>query len=398
MPRRRNLRSRLKEVGWIFAGIAPLVFFWMVCHERTSAQQDPYPPRPRTIPRGPDLPARSPVAPRASVILTGEVVDPEGRPVAHVPVRLVDPEGRGDVLSPGRPREIRDLDARSDESGRFRFAGLAPGRRFLIAQPDDRAAACVELSLSDPETHHRLQLPLPVSLAGLTQSRARLLFVCRIPGMPATGHRPVERTAVADEGGAYRVDGLPPSLAFTVRIEADGYRSRTFGPYQFPSGRQILDFDLDSGLTLRGTVRDGAGRPVAGARIVFDDARAVSDADGAFLLSGLEDRTTTLTASRDGHIQTVMTAVRPGSIDVTLPRAAEVSGRITGGRARYISFTLGDARYRLGLGDSETFRIPSVPPGPLRLDVEDAECRVVATVMVEAPEGGCVEGVEILLR
>ncbi|RPH41260.1 MAG: carboxypeptidase regulatory-like domain-containing protein [Planctomycetota bacterium] len=397
MPKRTNLRSRLKEVGWIFAGAAPLAFFWMICHERTSAQ-DPYPPRPRAILRGPDVAPRSPVASRASLLLTGEVVDPEGLPVAHVPVRLVDPEGRGDVLAPGRTREIRDLDARTDESGRFRFAGLAPGRRFLIAQPDDRAAACVELALSDPETHHRLELPLPVSLAGLTQSRARLSFVCRIPGMPSTGHRPLERQAVADESGAYRVDGLAPSLAFTVRVEADGYRSRIFGPYQFPSGRQLLDFDLDTGLTLRGTVRDGGGRPVAGARVVFDDARTLSDADGTFLLAGLADRTTTLTTSRDGHIQTVMTAVRPGSIDVTLPRAAEVSGRITGGRARYISFTLGDARYRMGLGDSDTFRIPSVPPGPLRLDVEDAECRVVGTVMVEAPEGGCVEGVEIQLR
>ncbi len=397
MRKRTDLRSRLKEFGWILAGIAPLAFFWMICHERTSSA-DPYTPRPKPILRGPDLAPRSPVASRPALILTGEVVDPEGRPVARVPVRLVDPEGRGDVLAPGRTREIRDLDARTDESGRFRFSDLAPGRRFLIAQPDDRAPACVELYLSEPETHHRLALPLPVSLAGLTHPRARLSFVSRIPGMPSPGHRPIERTAVAEENGAYRVDGLPPSLAFTVRVEADGYRGRSFGPYQFPSGRQVVDFDLDSGLTLRGTVKDGTGRPVAGARIVFDDARTVSDADGAFLLAGLEERTTTLIASRDGHIQTVLTAVRPGSIVVTLPRAAEVSGRITGGRARYISFTLGDARYRLGLGDSDTFRIPSVPPGPLRLEIEDEEGRVVASVMVEAPEGGCVEGLEILLR
>jgi protocatechuate 3,4-dioxygenase beta subunit len=396
MTRRSYLRSRLKEFGWILAGAAPLAFFWMICHERTSA--DPYVSRPRAIPRAPASAPRSPAAPRAVLILTGDVVDPEGRAVPHVPVRLIDPEGRGDVLAPGRSREIRDLETSTDDAGRFRFAGLAPGRRFLLAQPEDRAPACVELFLSEPGTHHRLSLSLPVSLSGLTHPRARLTFTSRIPGMPSPGHRPVERLAAADDGGAYRVDGIAPSLAFIVRVEADGYRSRTFGPYQFPSGRQVLDFDLDTGLTLRGTVRDGAGRPVAGARIVFDDARTVSDAEGSFLLAGLEERTTTLVASREGHIQTVVTAVRPGSIDVTLPRAAEVSGRITGGRARYIAFTLGDARYRLGLGDSDTFRIPSVPPGPLRLEVEDEEGRVVATVMVEAPEGGCVEGLEILLR
>lgn len=397
MTRRSDVRSRLKECGWILAGAAPLAFFWMICHERTSAA-DPYVSRPRAIPRATESVPRSAAAPRSSLILTGDVVDPEGRPVPRIPVRLVDPEGRGDVLAPGRSREIRDQETGTDDAGRFRFAGLAPGRRFLIAQPENRAPACVEIYLSDPETHHRLALPLPVALAGLTHPRARLSFTSRIPGMPSPGHRPVEKLAAADDGGAYRVDGLSPSLAFTVRVEADGYRTRTFGPYQFPSGRQVLDFDLDTGLTLRGTVRDGAGRPVPGARIVYDDARTVSDAEGTFLLAGLEERPTTLVASREGHIQTVVTAVRPGSIDVTLPRAAEVSGRITGGRARYISFTLGDARYRLGLGDSDTFRIPSVPPGPLRLEVEDEECRVVATVMVEAPEGGCVEGLEILLR
>jgi hypothetical protein len=71
---------------------------------------------------------------------------------------------------------------------------------------------------------------------------------------------------------------------------------------------------------------------------------------------------------------------------------------VTGGRGRYVCFTVGDARYRLGLDDSKTFRIPAVPPGPLRLEVEDEERRVLGSAIVDAPEGGSVEGVEILLR
>lgn len=390
---------RLKEFGWIAAVIGLLVLVWILTHPRDLPFPSA-PSRPPAIQRGPDLAPDSPTAsrPREPLLLTGEVVDPEGRPVADAPVTLVDPSGRGDVLGPGRNREFRDRGARTDASGRFRFADLAPGRKILVARPSGRAPACAEISLLKPETHHRLTLPPPVSLSGLTHPRARLSFTCRIPGMPVAGHEPLETDAAADDAGGYRVDGLPASISFTVRVEAAGYRSRHFGPYQFPPGRQIVDFDLDTGLTLRGTVRDGAGRPVAGARIVFDDARTTTDGDGTFLLAGLEDRSSTLVASRDGHVQTAITSVRPGSVDVTLPRAAEISGRVTGGRARYLCFTLGDARYRLGIGESETFRIPAVPPGPLRLDVEDGECRLLGSVIVEAPEGGLVEGVKILLR
>lgn len=384
----------MKEFGVIAAvvGLFPLV--WFLTHPRDL----PFPADPvrnAVLQRAAD-PAPEP--PPSSLRLTGEVVDAEGRPVADAPVTLADPAGRGDVLAPGRSREFRDRVTRSDASGRFQFDDLTPGRRVLIARPTGRAPACAEISLLRAETHHRLLLPPPVSLTGLTQPRARLFVTCRIPGMPAAGHEPLSSEGAADDAGGYRLEGLPASISFTVRVEAPGYRSRIFGPYQFPAGKQIVDFDLDTGFSLRGSVRDGAGRPVAGARIAFDDARTTTDADGTFHLAGLDDRATALVASREGYIQTVTPSVRPGSVDVILPRAAEVSGRVTGGRARYICFTLGDARYRLGLGDSDTFRIPAVPPGPLRLDVEDAECRILGTVLVDAPEGGCVEGVEIFLR
>ena len=52
-PRRTDLRSRVKEFGWILAGAAPLAFFWMICHERTSAPES-FRPRVRAIQRGPD--------------------------------------------------------------------------------------------------------------------------------------------------------------------------------------------------------------------------------------------------------------------------------------------------------------------------------------------------------
>jgi len=386
-------------LGWILAAVGPLALVWIVSHPRRHPLQAA-PPRSSAIPQRPErsaLPALK--APTTEALsLSGQVVDAEGRPVVGSTVTLVDPEGRGDVLAPGRSREFRDRETRSDEGGRFRFDDLSPGRRQLIARAEGRAPAWTEPFLLQRDEQRVLTLPAPVSLSGLTHPRAKLSFQCRIPGLPHSGHRPVGTDAVADDGGGYRVEGLPPSLPFAVQVEAPGFRTRSFGPYQFPSGRHILDFDLDTGLTLQGTVRDGAGRPVAGARVSYDDARTLTQADGSFTLSGLEERTTTLVVAREGHIQTVLPSVRPGSVEVTLPRAAEVTGRVTGGRGRYLCFSVGDARYRLGLGDSDRFRIPSIPPGSIRLDVEDEEHRLLGSAVVEAPEGGSVEGVEIQIR
>jgi hypothetical protein len=392
------VRSRLKTLGWILAAVAPLALVWGITHPRrnpiqTSRSSAATRPAPKRVDPAPE-PARSEPA-----ILTGEVLDADKQPVRAAIVTLVDPEGRGDVLVPGRSRDFRDRDEKTDERGRFRFDALRPGKRLLIARPEGRPPVWTEPFLVEGTQHRVLSLPAPLSLTGLTHPRAKLSFTCRVPGLPHAGHRPVVVVATADDAGGYRVDGLlPPATSFGVLVEAPGYRSRSFGPYQFPAGRHIVDFDLDTGLTLRGTVRDGAGRPVQGALLAYDDARAVSEADGSFMLSGLEERATSLIVAREGHIQTVLNSVRPGSIDITLPRAAEVTGKVSGGRGRYLCFTVGDARYRMGLGNSDDFRIPAVPPGPLRLDVEDEEHRLLGSALIQAPEGGVVEGVEIEVR
>jgi hypothetical protein len=267
-----------------------------------------------------------------------------------------------------------------------------------MARAGERPPAWTEPFALDRNLERTLRIPAPVTVTGLTHPAAKLTFTCRIPGIPVPGREPVARKVAADETGAFKVDGLPPSVPFAVQVEAPGFRGRSFGPYQLPAGRHFLDFELETGLSLKGSVRDRAGRPVAGARVVFDDGVATTDGDGSFTIAGLEERSSTLVVSREGYIQTVVPSVRPGSVEVRLPRAAEVSGRVRDERARYLCFTLGDARYRMGLGSSETFRIPAVPPGPLRLDIEDAEGRPLGSILVDAPEGGSVEGVEIFAR
>jgi protocatechuate 3,4-dioxygenase beta subunit len=329
------VRSRKTQLGWIVVFIGPLALAWIASHPQTLSFASTPKQAPERV-RGQDTSSKapSPSRPRELVSLSGEVVDRDGRPVPDVPVTLIDSEERADALVSSRNAEVRKGETRTDREGRFRFGNLVPGRRQLIARPPGRAPAWTEPFLLKQGTRQVLILPLPVSVTGLTQPRAKLSFISRIPGFPVTAHNAVSSLSTADEGGIYDAEGLPPSVLFTVHVDAPGYRGRTFGPYQLPSGRYILDFDLQSGLTLRGTVRDGSGRPVAGARVVFDDARTFTGVDGSFSLLGLDEHNATLVVSQDGYIQTLLHEVRPGSVEVTLPRAAEATGHMIGGRGR----------------------------------------------------------------
>lgn len=374
-------RVRVRRLAWIAAGA--IVLIWIAVRPGAAG------PRP-AAPSIMDV-APPPGSPDALIELRGEVVDADGTPVPAALVTLVDPGGRSDVLGPGRPTEFRDRETIADDAGRFRFGGLRPGPRMLVARAGTRAPAWTEPFALERSGERRLTLPAPVSIAGLTRPEARLWVECRIPGLPIAGHEPFARAAVADEAGNVRIDGLPPDVSFSVRVEASGYRNRIFGPYALAPGRHFLRFDLDTGWTLKGSVRDGAGRPVEGARVTFDDARTLTDAEGGFTLAGLEERTTTLVVSRDGFVQTAVPSVRPGSVEVLLPRAAELTGRVEDGRARYVCYSLGAARYRRGIRPGEEFRLPSIPPGPLQLDIEDAEGRLLSTVQVDAPEGGLID-------
>jgi len=209
----------VKKAGGIALAVVPLWVFWIVAH-RTRL-----PERPAPSP-GAGTPAlqESPTLPRAGapnrLQVTGEVVERDGRPARGVPVTLVDVDGRGDVLAPGRARELRDRDTITDELGRFQFLQLPPGRVQVIARPPDRPAAWTEPFLLDRAAHQILAIPAPVILAGLTHPKATLTFAVRVPGLPHAGHQPV---------GVEDADrGLDNGL-HRLRRDADSQRTRSAG-------------------------------------------------------------------------------------------------------------------------------------------------------------------------
>jgi len=129
---------------------------------------------------------------------------------------------------------------------------------------------------------------------------------------------PDEREAVADEAGAYALDGLAPGLWL---VEAGGgrFRDRATRASLSSGERARLDFTLEPGGTVRGRVVDTRGAPLAGIEVVSAPRprrTVATGADGAFEIGGCE--------TEDPHL--LLEARDPAGRHAPESRLAEVDG------------------------------------------------------------------------
>jgi protocatechuate 3,4-dioxygenase beta subunit len=166
-----------------------------------------------------------------------------------------------------------------------------------------------------------------------------------------------------DADGRFRTPGLPFDFIVTMSVRARGYRlaERSMSLQAVEGARAPLEFRLEPGGTLRGTVRDADGAPVAGARVVVrprdaegsagDDVpnafpqegaeppiRVATDARGEYVAEGLALETAyCAVASADGHARSNAscearpTAERPEArADLALRRPGRLLVRVRG--------------------------------------------------------------------
>jgi len=221
-----------------------------------------------------------------------------------------------------------------------------------------------------------------------------------------------ERTFHAEDG-SFSIDGLAPGRA-TVRAAAPGYRPAEKSDVTIPEGRALEGIVLALGrsATVSGTVADQAGAPVADvlvtrrtsddarrARAGWEDAAAVSDADGAFTIGGLEPGTVTLDFAHPDYepwSQEIDAAGDRQGLRVRLARAASLAGavlRAPGGapvggatvQARPAGDSAYDAQVTATTGTDGRFVLAGITAGRYTVEAQAAGLRAgrVEGVIVE---------------
>ena len=265
--------------------------------------------------------------------LAGTVRDDEGRPVKGAAVRA-----EGDRPWRAPPTE------RTDARGEFRMAGVRPGEYTVVAREGGRAPGIAAVVV-EPEAEARVSIVL--SEGGFVTGR-----VVDPDGRPLAGRLRVEvarraRAAVLRERpdgrgreGRRHVRARPPPVGtLGIGVSAPRHATRRVEATIARRGRTVDlgDVALETGLVIRGRVRDGEGSGIDGASVRArlrrpgerSQGEATSEADGAYVVAGLKPGTYELTASRSGFASAHATAPAGGDpVDLVMEAGGEIAGRV----------------------------------------------------------------------
>lgn len=281
----------------------------------------------------------------------------------------------------------------TDAEGRFVLDHLDTEEVWLWGRPP----AHEEFSLRPPlKVGETTRIEIPVERAGILRGRV----VDEEAGAPLDlvrviyPHHPGRAARLLGEGW-FEIPGAG-QFGSTLRIQATGYpETQVF----YPDGEKERVFRISRGRLLRVSVVDGDGRPVAGARVTAQPGWTPShvqrgpggttDAEGRVDLQisytqshpqqPITPSNVELSATCDGYCGPNVTAEVGAAreIDVTLrlERGATIEGRVLDPRGQPAGGV------RCSVGDLTTytdragrFRILSIPPGIVELDVSAEAC------------------------
>ena len=277
----------------------------------------------------------------------GRVVDEKGRPVAGARVYV-------------RPlslnlADVSELDAgwtnHSNEEGRFALEGVPAGTKYTIhGFRSDRGVATagpIEVEAGRNLSDVDLVLPGPAVLTLLLvdeQDSALSdfdLFLREHAEDPGNYSGPLDPDWIeGSEDGHFTVRVQRRNGSFDLLLVPEGYADIELPDVELEAGRTT---DLGTlvaleGLRLGGVVADEAGQPVASATVQASWAgrgprrhrRALTDGDGRYEISGLDEFFVELEAKAEGFLSVKLDAVSPGvkTADFTLLRLGSVAGRL----------------------------------------------------------------------
>lgn len=192
------------------------------------------------------------------------------------------------------------------------------------------------------------------------------------------------RGVASDGDGRYRLPEVPPGLRTLVAQSDDGGRAAL--EIEVKAGENSLDFHLEGGFTLSGTVVDERDQPVGGARVALvayeaqlpgRPRQAISAADGGFTLRGVGKGRMSFVASAPGYADATLGPLPvEGPRDDLVFRLTQGGGLLTGtlrgldlrelGSAEVMAMS--SASWKRGIVDARgLYRVVGVAPGDWRV-------------------------------
>jgi uncharacterized GH25 family protein len=313
--------------------------------------------------------------------VAGRTVDADGRPVAGASVYLSEETpvsfgGQTAIVGSGQAHR-----GSTDDEGGFAFEGVSPGPLRITARaPRYQEAELANLELKGGQDLSRLEIVLKAgaTIEGRVLSPdgpmpdAEVTVVESSPG--DFGYSSLR--ARTDGDGQYRIDGAPPGKR-TLEARAEGYR-RAVRDVEVAARNPAVDFQLDRGLEASGRVVDDGGAPVAGAQLILiagrdfmNAQRTLSEADGGFRLTGLQEGSYTLRASKEGYAAdpkgtpVTLTGASASGLEVRLSGGGTIAGRVTGLEFSQLSRVRVSASmiYNGRVDPEGSYQIQHLPPG-----------------------------------
>ena len=319
----------------------------------------------------------------------GTVLLPDGRPAVGAALRAASADHGATVTA--------------DREGGFRLSAPA-GRYVLLATLGERGGVA-EAPIAVAAGATTRASPIRLGAAAAIEGR-----VARSAGPPAAGAElallvhgtgEVAARAIAAPDGRFALGPLAPG-AYDLRAVAPASSPARLDGITVAAGQRFTaSLALPGTGAATGTVRDTAGRPLAGVRVRAlgrgDGLAAVApvevrtDFAGRFRLDGLELGRAEVVARQPAAALGASRAVRivegdPAEVDLVLPESGVLSGRISdAGHPPPPGTTVLAVAMRAGPGSLQVARAQADASGNFQLTLPAGEYRVHAAAGADAP-------------
>mgnify|MGYP001359264062 CR=1 FL=1 len=308
---------------------------------------------------------------QAASMLSGVVVDSDGKPVPSATVELVS--------------QIHEaLATTSDEEGKFELQVDEPGEYRLRARETQLGTVIAQVTAPASGLTLKLETLARVDVKVLADKNPLKGAYVTVFGIGASADD--SGTAVTDERGVARVAGLHGG-EYMINIEQAGFQRPDQQPVKVAANaRTEVTLSLERGVEIKGRVVDESGKPVPNADVhtVLDETErkdvasidapsAYTDENGEFFMEGLTPgRSYALAASADDRATKGPTKVKAPATGVTLKLQPlpSVKGRVLDETGKPMAvFTVDGKEFHSPDGRFTIGREPD-PEGKLYLNVD----------------------------